>query len=343
MINKTYGFGIIGCGFIAEHHTLSIKHAGARLVGVTDVSEERAKGFALKHGAMHFKTIEEMLSSDAVDIVCICTPSGFHKENALQAIRAKKHVLVEKPLALTLDDCDLLVEEAKKYKVTAAVVSQSRFFPVSQILRSVVKENRLGRIVTADLTMKYYRSEEYYKVSPWRGTWKHDGGGALMNQGIHGIDLLLSVMGEVKFVHGLTRTLARNIETEDTVAAVLEYGNGALGLIQGTTSVYPGYPRNFVVSGTKGTVGVTENAFSEWKIEDEDIPDGITICKARNSGAATPENINFEEHIPQINDMIEAVRDNRPPISSFEDGRRAVELITAIYQSSKTGKTVYLK
>ncbi len=342
-MKKKLGFGIIGCGFISAHHALAIQHTDdAYLVGATDVHEENAEAFCAKYGGTHFRSTAEMLASDKVDIVCICTPSGFHAQNALEVIRAGKHVLVEKPLALNVEDCDLLIEEAKKYNVKASVVSQCRFHNTSRTLKSLVADNRLGKIVTADLTMKYYRSPEYYTEKPWRGTWKHDGGGALMNQGIHGIDILLSVMGKVNSVHGLARTLARNIETEDTAAAVVEYANGALGLIQGTTSVYPGYPRNFVVSGTKGTVGIEENSFSEWNIEGESIPAEITIGAAKNSGAASATNINYIEHVPQILDIIEAVRNNTPLTSSFEDGRNAIRLITSIYESSKTGKTVYL-
>ncbi len=342
-MEKKLGFGIIGCGFISAHHAQAILHTeGAFLAGATDVHEENAQKFCQKFGGTPFRSVEEMLASDKVDIVCICTPSGFHAHNALEVIQAGKHVLVEKPLALSVEDCDLLISEAKKQGVKASVVSQCRFLDTSKTLKKLVADGRLGRVVTADLTMKYYRSPEYYQESPWRGTWKHDGGGALMNQGIHGIDILLSIMGKVKSVHGLTRTLARNIETEDTAAAVVEYENGALGLIQGTTSVYPGYPRNFVVSGTKGTVGITENSFSEWNIEGEEIPAGVEIGKAKNSGASTPLNIDFSEHVPHIEEMVRAVRDDAPLTSSFEDGRNAIRLITSIYESSKTGKTIYL-
>ena len=341
-MEKKLGFGIIGCGFISFHHAQSILHTeGAYLVGATDVNEQNAENFCRKFGVTHFKSTEEMLYSGKIDIVCICTPSDFHAHNALEAIEAGKHVLVEKPLALNVEDCELLISEAKKRGVKASVVSQCRFHNTSRVLKNLVADGRLGRIVTADLTMKYYRSPEYYLESPWRGTWKHDGGGALMNQGIHGIDILLSVMGKVKSVHGLARTLARNIETEDTAAAIVEYENGALGLIQGTTSVYPGYPRNLVVSGTKGTVGIAENSFSEWNIEGEKIPDGIVIEAAKNSGASTPLNIDFSEHMPHIEEMVRAVREDLPLTSSFEDGRNAIKLITSIYESSKTGKTIY--
>ena len=341
-MEKELGFGIIGCGFISNHHAQAILHTeGACLIGATDVNEQNAEAFCKKFGITHFHSAQEMMSSDKVDIVCICTPSGFHAQNALEVIRAGKHVLVEKPLALNVEDCELLISEAEKHGVKASVVSQCRFHKTSKTLKKLVEDGRLGRIVTADLTMKYYRSPEYYLASPWRGTWEHDGGGALMNQGIHGIDILLSVMGKVRSVHGLARTLARKIETEDTAAAIVEYENGALGLIQGTTSVYPGYPRNFVVSGTKGTVGIAENAFTEWNIEGEAIPADIEIGKAKNSGASTPHDLDFAEHVPHIEEMVRAIREDVPLTSSFEDGRNAVRLITSIYESSRTGKTIY--
>jgi len=339
-----FGFGILGCGVIANWHVQAIQASdGGYFAGAADVRHEYAEALCTKHGVKCFDSVEAMLESPEVDVVCICTPSGFHARNALEAIKAGKHVLVEKPLALNTEDCDRIIEAAAEMNVKAGVVSQYRFSKTSKILKSLITESRLGRVVTADLFMKYHRSQEYYDSSKWRGTWELDGGGALMNQGIHGVDTILNIMGPVKCVYGMARTLARNIEVEDTASAVLEFSNGALGFVQGTTSVYPGYPREIVISGTKGTVAISEDIFVEWNIEGEAIPPEIQLGGQMMSGANDPKNISTEGHLAQINDFIESIIEDRRPAVDLREGRRAVELITAIYESSRDMKPVTLQ
>ncbi len=342
-MKKTIRFGILGCGMISSAHADSITSIpDAELVGVFDMSADRCRAFADTYGVKAYGTMDALLSDDAVDAVCICTPSGFHADNALRVIEAGKHVLVEKPLALNTDDCDKIIEAAGKHGVKASVMSQLRFARTTQVLQSLVTEGALGRIVTADILMKYYRSPEYFAQSSWRGTWKHDGGGALMNQGIHGIDLLLHIMGKAKSVYGMARTLSHSIEVEDTASAVVEFENGALGLIQGTTSVSPGYPRVLTISGTKGTVGVTEDQFTEWSILDRVIPEDIQLGGEIHSGARNPTDISSAGHRRQIEDFMDAIRDNREPLVSLADGRRTIEMITAIYMSSQKNMAVKL-
>ena len=345
MKNNQFGFGIIGCGVISSWHAQAIAAStGGYLVGAVDIKPESRDAFCLKYGIHPFETVEDMLDSPDIDIVCICTPSGFHARNALAAIKAGKHVLIEKPMALNTDDCDAIIEAAGEANVKAGVVSQFRFARTSRTMKALIAEGRLGRVVTADLFMKYYRSQDYYDASKWRGTWELDGGGALMNQGIHGIDTILNIMGPVKCVYGMARTLARNIEVEDTASAVLEYANGALGIVQGTTSVYPGYPREIVISGTRGTVGISEDIFVEWNIEGETIPPDIQLGgKMTTSASNDPRNISTEGHKAQINDFIEAIVEDRRPAVDLREGRRAVELITAIYESSRTQTPVTLQ
>ena len=337
-----FHFGILGCGMIANVHAAALAGIeNAVLLGVADNNEAYAQRFAEKNGVKAYKNYEEMLNDPQIDVVCICTPSCFHATNAMEAMRAGKHVVLEKPMALSTQEADEVIKISKETGKFTTVICQLRFSSDIQRVKKLMEEKAFGKITLCNLSMKYYRSQDYYASSPWKGTLKFDGGGALMNQGIHGIDILLSVMGKVRSVHGLARTLARKIETEDTAAAIVEYENGALGLIQGTTSVYPGYPRNFVVSGTKGTVGIAENAFAEWNIEGEAIPADIEIGKAKNSGASTPHDLDFAEHVPHIEEMVRAIREDVPLTSSFEDGRNAVKLITSIYESSRTGKTIY--
>ncbi len=336
MMKHTIHFGILGCGMISSAHADSIKAIpDAELVGVFDMSPDRCRNFAHTYGVKAYASMDALLSDSDVDAVCICTPSGFHADNALRVIEAGKHVLIEKPLALNVDDCDRLIEAAAKYGVKASVMSQLRFAETTQMMKSLVDNGNLGRIVTADILMKYYRSPEYFAESPWRGTWKHDGGGALMNQGIHGIDLLLYIMGKANSVYGMARTLRHSIEVEDTASAVVEFENGALGVIQGTTSVSPGYPRVLTISGTNGTVGITENRFTEWSIDGKEIPEGIQLGGEIRSGARNPTDISSAGHRMQIEDFMDAIRNDREPMITLADGRRTIEMITAIYESSR--------
>jgi len=338
------GFGIIGCGTIANWHVAGIRACkDAVLVGAADFKPEFSEKFCTKYGIKQFMSVEEMLACPEIDVVCICTPSGLHAGYAIQVANAGKHVVCEKPMALTVEDCDKVIEAVEKNNVKCCVISQSRFTKTTQTIKKALEEGKLGRVVTADVSMKYYRSPEYYLAGGWRGTWKMDGGGALMNQGIHGIDALQYLMGNVKSIYGYARTLARDIEVEDTCSAVLEFENGAVGIIQGTTSVYPGYPRRLSISGTKGTITINEEIFECYDIEGEDtLPEGVVIGGDQRSGAADPTNMDTEGHEIQIADMVDAILTDRQPKVNARDGKRPVQIITAIYKSSQTGEKVEL-
>ncbi len=336
MISEKTVFGIIGCGAVANLHAEAIKKSKGILLGAADARADAAVSFCARHGIVAFENAAELLASPEIDAVCICTPSGTHAAMALAAINAGKHVLVEKPLAMNFADCTAVIRAAKAMGVKAGVVSQLRFAKTTETVKSLVENGGLGRVVTADITMKYHRSPEYYASSPWRGTRDMDGG-ALMNQGIHGIDLLLHIMGPVKRVFGLARTLAHGIEAEDTAVAVVEFECGALGTVQGTTSVAPGYPRYLEISGTKGTVGITENRFTRWDIPDLPMPQGLVPGEDVKSGAKNPMDIDASGHLVQIADFISAIREDREPLVTLESGRRTVELINAICRSSETG------
>lgn len=337
-------FGIVGTGVIAAWHARGINAAEgeATLAGATDVRPGAAEAFCAEFGGRAYSSYEEMLADDSVDAVCICTPSGLHAGQAVAAASAYKHALVEKPLALTVEQADSVIRAAEKSGVKVGVVSQYRFTNTYRRVKGMVEGGHLGRIVTADVFMKYLRSEEYFATSNWRGTWAMDGGGALMNQGIHGIDALLSLAGPVKSVYGLARTLRHLIEVEDTASAVLEYQSGAIGVIQGTTSVYPGFPRRLSLSGTRGTITIEEELFTEWEIEGEARPDDVILGGTQMSGASVPTNIDWQNHARHISDLVYAVEHNSSPIVSCYDARGVVEVITAIYRSSQTGTRVML-
>lgn len=336
-------FGIIGSGTIAAWHAEGIRSCkDAVLTGVTDVRPEAAKAFCARHGGRPYETLDALLDDPSIDAVCICTPSGLHARQAIQAAQKGKHALIEKPLALTVQEADQVLAAAAQHRVTLGVVSQYRFLDSFQALHQAVRAGWLGRVVTAEVLMKYHRSAEYYAQSNWRGTWAMDGGGALMNQGIHGIDTLMHLMGPVRHVYGLARTLSHAIEVEDTAAAVLEFQSGALGIIQGTTSVYPGYPRRLSISGTRGTITVVEQLVTEWDVLEVPLPEGIVLGGRQRSGASEPTNLESDSHAMHIRDLVEAIEQGRDPAVPVREAREVIALITAVYRSSETGKRIDL-
>lgn len=340
---KKVRFGIIGCGLISNWHARAIRQIpNAVLVGVADINKASADAMAQKYDILSFRSAEELLESDKIDAVCICTPSSLHTQLAVKAADTGKHIVIEKPMAITTEQCDQIIAAVERNHVKAAVVSQFRFSDAVKELKKAISTGILGKIVMGSINMKYYRSQEYYDKSSWRGTWKMDGGGALMNQGIHGIDMLQYVMGKVKTVSALTKTLVHNIEVEDTACAVVEYESGSIGIIQGTTSVYPGFPRRLEVNGEKGSIVVEEDSIVEWVVEGKTPPEHITLQRAENVGSSDPSNISIEGHIRQLADMTDAILKNRQPMIDVHEGRKAVEIIEAIYESSRTEKTIYL-
>jgi UDP-N-acetyl-2-amino-2-deoxyglucuronate dehydrogenase len=337
------GFGIIGCGMISNWHAGAIAQIeGAVLKGVTDINENSRKAFAEKFNTKPFESVEKLLQCDEIDVIAVCTPSGLHAPLAIQCANAGKHIIIEKPMALNLDEADKMIEACEKNNVKMAVISQLRFSKAVIQLKSAVNEGLLGRVVMGDVYMKYHRSQEYYDKGGWRGTWKMDGGGALMNQGIHGIDLLQYIMGPVKSVFAHAKTLSRNIEVEDTAAAVLEFENGAIGVIQGTTSIYPGSPRRIEINGDKGTIVLEEDCISQWIIEGQETPSDISVGKTVAGSSNNPEAFSLEGHINQLTDMVDAINNSRKPVVDHYEGRKAIEIIIAIYESSKTGRKILL-
>jgi UDP-N-acetyl-2-amino-2-deoxyglucuronate dehydrogenase len=328
-------FGIVGCGLIADWHAQSILNVGARLVGASSRSPKSRDSFCSKYNIKSYDSYEDMLKDPAIDAVCICTPSGLHADMAVQAAEAGKYIVVEKPMAITIEDCDRIINACEKHNVLLSVIFQSRFSKPILQLKNAVDSGWLGRLTFGDVYMKFLRTPEYYKNSTWRGTWNMDGGGALMNQGVHGVDLLLFIMGDVKSVYGHARTLVHNIETDDTTAAVLEYKNGALGVIQASTSVYPGVPRKLEISGYQGTVVVEEDVIVKWDIKDMEKPEDVVITNNEDFSAADPAAMTVEGHTNQFRDIVDAFERGRRPFIDQYEGRRSVELVCAVYESSR--------
>ena len=340
---KKYGFGIIGCGAIARHHADAIsKIENAYLAGVTDNIKASCERFVKDFPCKIFDTVEDMLACDEVQIVSICTPSGLHAPIAVKAANAGRHILVEKPMAITKEQLHDMIEAAENNHVKVAVISQLRFCESVQKVKKAIDNGELGKIILGDVYMKYYRSQEYYDSGSWRGTKRIDGGGALMNQGIHGVDLLLYLAGDIKSVHAISKTLVRKIEVEDTLSAIVEYKNGATGVIQATTSVYPGYPRRLDINGENGSIVLDETSIVRWDICNSAGHDDVILMPSFTHGAATPTAISNDGHVLQISDTIKCIREGKAPLSGLADGRRAVDVILAIYQSAEEGKTIYL-
>jgi len=346
---KEYGFAITSLGMIADFHARAIKAMkGGRLAACYSRRKDAVEAFAAKYGCTPYYDYDSLLKDKAVDIVTICSPSGAHLEYALPAVSAKKHVIVEKPLEITLAKCDRMIKAADKAGVALGAVFPSRFVEASQVAKKAIAEGRLGRITLADAYVKWWRPQSYYDGGAWRGTWELDGGGALMNQSIHAIDLLQWLAGPVKAISAVTGILAHErIEVEDTAVAALEFSHGGLGTIEGTTSAWPGFLKRIEISGDKGTIMLEEDNVVTWKFaeerpEDEDIRRRLSGKDTVGGGAADPKAIKFEKHQYNFEAFVAALNAGRAPELDGREGRKAVEIILAVYAAAERGKRVGL-
>lgn len=334
-------FSIWGCGMISRFHADALSEVcGARLVGAYDLNETACDKFCETYGIYSFESSEELVSSDKTDVVCICLPSGLHYEAAMQCIKNKKHVVIEKPIALTSEQAGDIVKAAEENGVYVSVISQLRYSNAIKEVKRIADSGKLGTITLGNAIMKYWRSEDYYKSGSWRGTWEMDGGGALMNQGIHGVDLLQYLMGKVVAVSAFAKTLIHDIQTEDTLTAILEYENGAVGTIQATTSVAPGYGRRIEIHGSKGSIVLCEDTIEICDVEGEE--ESISDTKKDFASASRPDGIDASLHTMQLQDFVNAVNKGEKPWIDATEGKKSVDIICAIYESAKTGKKVYL-
>jgi predicted dehydrogenase len=336
-------FAIIGAGAVAEFHTKAIsENPRAELVAVSSRGIEHAHALASRYGApLVFDDEQRMLKRDDIDVVSVCTPSGLHCEAAVAAAEAGKHVLCEKPLEITRKKMDRMIAACRNAGVKLGAVFQRRTSPASAAIRQAVLQGKLGRMVLGDAYLKFNRSPEYYLSAGWRGTRAIDGGGALMNQGVHGVDLIQWLMGDIQSVYAYSAALVRDIEVEDTAVAVVKYKSGTFGVIEGTTSVYPGREARFELHGEKGSIIYADSGFKEWKIEgsDETAPN----VQATASSSNDPLNYSVAGHAILVDDMIGAIRENRDPMITGEDARKSVDVILAIYESAREGKEVALQ
>ena len=349
-MSKKVGYAIVGLGNIAPVHAESIDAVkGAELVAVCAKQRRKAREFAAKYGGKAYTDVADMLARDDVDAVSLCVPSGMRAEMAVACARAGKHVLAEKPLEVTTKRVDQMIRACDEAGVLLGCVFQNRFADGAVHVKKAIDQGRFGKLVLGDAYIKWIRSQAYYDSGAWRGTWELDGGGALMNQGIHQIDLLLWFLGDVKTVRAQMATVAhKGIEVEDLATVLLEFENGAQGVIEGSTAIYPGHPARVEVHGTEGSAVLEDGKLQFWQFKkgkpvDRKIEAGLKGESELGTGAADPvAGLKFEGHRRQIEDFTRAIRTGRAPKIDGREGRRVVVLLEAIYKSARTGRKVKL-
>lgn len=334
-------FGIVGCGMIARYHAAAIAETPrCILLGACSKTYASTETFSQEFDCIPFENYNAMLSHPELDVVVICSSSGEHFHQAKAALAAGKHVIVEKPMCLTLEDADALVALDRQYPQTVCVISQSRFSDAAQAIKAAIDAGVFGKMVSASLMMRYYRSQAYYDQAAWRGTVAGDGGGVLMNQGIHGIDLLCYFMGKPVGVCGYARTMLRDIEVEDTAAAAIAFENGAVATLDATVCSQPSFSKKFILCGEKGTVVMEEDAILSWSLP---VPCPIALGAASgNSASADPRGISVAYHLREYGNFVEHVLDGKPLLLDAEQGRMPLRVILGVYESSRTGKAITL-
>ena len=348
----TRGFGIVGTGVIAAIHARAIAllsetgRPEARLVAVTDVAGDAAAAFAAAHGCRAEPDLGALLARRDVEVVCVCVPSGLHAAIGVQAAKAGKHLVVEKPIDVSLEAADRLIDAARAAGVALTVISQHRFDPGLIELKRLLDEQALGRLVLGEASTKWYRTQAYYDSAAWRGTYAMDGG-SLMNQGVHYVDLLRWCMGPPAEVTAVCTTQAHQMQAEDTALGIVRFASGAVGTILSSTAAFPGFPQRLEITGTGGTVTVEDGHIVGRALAADPgpaAPDGADGADGADDAgrlaAADPAALNVAGHAAQLADLLDAVDTGREPAVSGQDGRDALEIVLAVYESSRTGRPV---
>lgn len=355
-------FAIIGCGQIATTHARALRRlaAEAELVVCCDIVPERASALAATFD-VPARSLEQLLADPAVDAVTVCTPSGSHAEVGVPALLAGKHVLVEKPMDVDVARCDALLDAARVGGGTLGVVSQRRFDTAAARVKRAVEAGQLGDVLLAECRVAWYRTQEYYDAGDWRGTWALEGGGSLMNQGLHTLDLLRWACGPVTAVSAVARTAGHErMEVEDLLCATLTFANGALGTVIASTCAYPGLPARLAIHGTRGGAVVEGDALGLLALADgrtappEAPKDHAVLVATGGTRAATAavraatsaedaEEDWTDGHVHQLRDFVRAAGRGDAPAVDGHEGRETVRLIRAIYEAARTGRTVRLE
>ena len=333
--------GIIGTGAISHKHIQAYRNIGYELTVCTDINPQYGRSFAERYGCEFVPTYEELCRHPRVDFVDVCTFPDFRLQPIVICAQSGKHVQVQKPISTNTATAREMIDVARKGGIQLGVVSQHRFDDSTQFLRRALDEGRLGRILQADAYVKWFRSAAYYS-RPIKGSWATEGGGALINQAVHQVDILLWLIGGVAEVFGYWQLGAMHkIESEDVVCALLKYSSGATGVIQASTAFWPGYTERIEIHGTKGTAVISGDKLTTWDVE-HDAGEPAPLAREVASGASDPMAISLEPFERQFLDFGEACRTGRVPVSSGNDGLRALEVVEAIYQSCRQGKPVRL-
>jgi len=341
-------FGIIGVGMIADYHAQAIRAAhGATLVGVASRSAENVRAFAEKHSIPFFTThMEELVTRPDIDVVCITTPSGAHLEPALAAIQAGKHVAIEKPLEITTQRVDQILHAARAAGVRVAPIFQARFGAGARTLKAAVESMRFGQLVLCSAYVKWHRAAQYYQG--WKGTLALDGGGVVINQAIHGIDLLQWLIGMPAEVFAWkTRRVHIGIEAEDTACASLRFESGALGSIEASTALWPGWSRRIEITGERGSAALEDDRITRWDFREpwprDDEVRAFKPDEGMRGGSSAANAISIDGHVRQLQDLIDGLREKRPLLIEGAEGRKAVALVNALYASAEREAPVALK
>ncbi|MBA2363156.1 MAG: Gfo/Idh/MocA family oxidoreductase [Chloroflexia bacterium] len=348
-------FGILGCGVIGPQHALVLQDLpeSAELVAVADTVPGRAEQLAARYGCAHHSSLADLLARQDIDAVCVCTPSGMHAQHAMDAIRAGKHAVIEKPVDVQLGIIDALIAAQRATDRKVAVISQHRFDRATQIVHEAAHSGKFGRLTLGTAQVSWWRAQSYYDSGEWRGTWALDGGGALMNQSVHTLDLLQWIMGEVAEVCAYSGLLAHErMEVEDTAVATLRFASGALGLLEATTAAYPGLTARLKIHGERGSAVIDNDElfyFHSATAEQEGAAYGASgggnqaaeVLGAESSSggpsaASDPSSLGMT-HRDQIADFISAVREGGEPLVNVEEARKVVAVILAVYESARNG------
>ncbi|MDN5338056.1 MAG: UDP-N-acetyl-2-amino-2-deoxyglucuronate dehydrogenase [Thermotogaceae bacterium] len=336
---KKLCFGIVGCGNVSKIHAESIVNLpNSKLVAVVSRTESNARKLAKEYNCDYHINLDSFLKRKDIDVVVILTPNGLHADIGIKAARFGKHVVVEKPIDIDLKKADELISECEKNGVKLSVISQRRFSDAVQVVKKYINKGELGKLNFGNALVKWYRTQEYYDSGAWRGTWEFEGGGALINQSIHYVDLLQYLVGPVDEVFAYMATRCHNIEVEDILVGALKFKNGALGLVEANTTAYPGFEARVDIYGDNGSAIIVDDELDKLMIKGKK-----KISSTRNqkslTGASNPQ-ISFELHKRQYQDIVDSIMNNRKPSVDGIAGRNTLAVILALYESAKAGKTV---
>jgi predicted dehydrogenase len=349
----------MGCGGVGPTHAGALlRIEEAQIVATADVIPQRAGDLAAKLNLTKiYDSDQAMLADPEIDVVCICTPSGMHADHSVRAMRAGKHVVVEKPMEIALDACDRMIAAARETGKKLTVISQHRFDPATILVKEAVDSGKLGKIILATASVKWWRKQHYYDVANWRGTWAGDGGGSLMNQGVHTVDILQWLTGGIESVFGHTMTAAHTIETEDIAVAALKFNCGAVGTLTASTAAFPGSPARIEIFGTEGSAIIEGDRLKQMTFKNGEsftpeaaASDAVSVAQggtasvkdeATRRAAFSDKKAGWgDAHRAQIMDLIHAIRTDTQPLMNGPAARKPVEVVLSIYESARTGQMV---